>query len=266
MRDFRDKIIWITGASSGIGEEMARQSAALGAKLVLSARNQEALEKVAQSLSEITECLVMPMDLSESDHFEELADQVITHYGQIDLVFMSGGISQRSVVSETSMEIDRRIMEVNFFGNVALAKAVLPFMRQHEHGGFAIMSSVAGKTGYFERSAYSASKHALHGFFESLRFEEYDQDIKVHIIMSGPVNTNMGRNAIDATGKARGIDDPMLENGLDPKECVELIINGIQKDELEIMISKGPESLGMKIKALFPRLYFNMARRRHARG
>lgn len=266
MRDFRDKVIWITGASSGIGREMAVQSSELGAKLVLSARNKEALQDVQKNLPQSCESLILPMDMADSSGFVKLSEKVIETFGSIDLVFMSAGISQRSEVFDTSIEIDRRIMEVNFFGNVALTKAVLPFMIKQGNGSFAIMSSIAGKTGYFERSAYSASKHALHGFFESLRFEEFRHKIRVHLIISGPVNTNMGRNAIDSSGKSQGLDDPMLMNGLDPKDCVELIIQGIQRDKMEIIISKGPESMGMKIKALFPRLYFNLARRRHARG
>ncbi len=266
MRSFKDKVIWITGASSGIGEEMARQSADLGARLILSARNETALNKLASSLPGNTESMVLPLDMAKSENFEQLVPQVLARFGQIDMVFMSAGISQRSEVRNTSIEIDRKIMEVNFFGNVALAKAVLPQMHQQKSGSFAVMSSIAGKTGFFKRSAYSASKHALHGFFESLRFEEYENNIKVHLILSGPVNTNMGRNAIDASGSARGMDDPMLENGLDPKDCVNQIIQYIKRDAMEIMVTKGPESIGMKIKALLPRLYFNMARRRHARS
>lgn len=265
VRNFRDKVIWITGASSGIGKEMAVQSAQLGAKLVLSARNETALNNLQKELPETCVSLILPMDMAESTNFHKLAQKVKETFGAIDLVFMSAGVSQRSEVRETSLDIDRRIMEVNYFGNIALAKAVLPIIHQQGSGSFGVMSSIAGKTGYFQRSAYSASKHALHGFFESLRFEEFENNIKVHLIISGPVNTNMGRNAIDASGTARGVDDQMLKSGLDPRVCVERIIRGIQRDKMEITISKGPESMGMKIKALFPRLYFSLARRKHNR-
>lgn len=266
MRDFRDKLIWITGASSGIGREMALQSAKLGARLVLSARSEEAMKELQKELPDTCQSLILPMDMAESGNFDELAQQVLENFGAIDLVFMSAGISQRSEVIETDIAIDRRIMEVNFFGNIALAKAVLPQMRKQKSGSFCVISSVTGKTGFFLRSAYAASKHALHGYFESLRLEEYENNIKVHLICPGPVNTNIARNSIDASGKAQGIQDPMQELGMPVEECVDEIIRSIQKDELERVISKGSEAMGMKLKALFPKLYFNIVRKRDARG
>jgi dehydrogenase/reductase SDR family protein 7B len=265
VREFRDRVIWITGASSGIGKEMAIQSAKLGASLVLSARNTQALEELQDQLSD-TPTLVLPMDMADSENFPELAQKVIGKFGQIDLVFMSAGISQRSEVIETEMSIDRRIMEVNFFGNIALAKAVLPQMRKQKSGRFCVISSITGKTGFFLRASYAASKHALHGYFESLRMEEYENNIKVHIICPGPVNTNISLNSIDASGQAQGIHDPMQEMGMTPEECVDEIIRSIRKDDLEKIISKGSEAFGMKLKALFPGLYFKIARRRNPRG
>ena len=265
MRDFRDKVIWITGASSGLGREMAVQSAAMGAKLVLSARSSEALEALKSELQS-TECLVLPMDVSGSDDFSAEAERVLEKFGRIDLVFMAAGVSQRSEAFETSMETTRKIMDINFFGNIALAKAVLPQMRKQQQGSFCVISSITGKTGFYLRSIYAASKHALHGYFESLRFEEYDNNIKVHMICPGPVNTNMSRNSLDASGKPRGVHDAMQENGMTPEDCISQIIDSIKKEKFEAIISRGPEAFGMKLKALLPRLYFKMARRRNAHG
>ena len=245
---------------------MARQSAAEGAKLVLSARNKEALEKLAAELPEGAESMILPMDMADSGNYDQLAHEVAQRFGRIDMVFMSAGISQRSEAHETDISIDRRIMEVNFFGNIALAKAVLPLMRKQKSGSFCVISSVTGKTGFFLRSAYAASKHALHGYFESLRLEEYENNIKVHLICPGPVNTNIARNSIDATGKPQGIQDPMQEFGMSVEECVQEIIRSIKQNKLEAIISRGSEGLGMKIKALFPKLYFKLVRRRGARG
>ena len=245
---------------------MAVQSAKLGAKLVLSARNEEALQDLSKELPDSCENLVLPADMGDGSSFEKLTQRVIERFGRIDLVFMSAGISQRSEVIETDIAIDRRIMEVNFFGNIALAKAALPQMRKQKSGSFCVISSITGKTGFFLRSAYAASKHALHGYFESLRLEEYDHNIKVHIVCPGPVNTNISINSIDASGKPQGVHDPMQEMGMSPEYCVDEIIRSIKKEELERIISKGPEAFGMKLKALFPRLYFNMVRRRNARG
>ena len=266
MREFRDKVIWITGASSGIGREMAIQSAKRGARLVISARNEDALNELRGELPDPSACLVLSMDMAVNSDFDALAKEVIEKFGAIDLVFMSAGISQRSEVHETDMVIDRRIMEVNYFGNVALTKAVLPFMRKQKSGSFCVISSITGKTGFFLRAAYAASKHALHGFFESLRMEEYHNNISVHIICPGPVNTNISLNSLDASGEAQGIHDPMQELGMTPQECVDEIIRSIRKGDLEKVISKGPEAMGMRIKALFPGLYFKMARRRNPRG
>lgn len=266
MREFRDKVIWITGASSGIGYEMAIQCAREGARLVLSARNQAALEDLQRLLPSGTESLILPMDMEQPELFPDLASQVVERFGRIDLVFMSAGISQRSKVIETAMSIDRRIMEVNFFGNVALAKAVLPQMRMQKGGAFCVISSITGKTGFYLRSAYAASKHALHGYFESLRLEEHEHNIRVHIICPGPVNTNISRNSLDAEGKAQGVHDAMQEKGMSPEDCVKAIIKSIRNNKLESVITNGPEAFGMKLKALFPAFYYKMLRRRNARG
>ncbi|MDZ7848859.1 MAG: SDR family oxidoreductase [Owenweeksia sp.] len=254
------------GASSGIGREMARQANALGAKVVLSARGARVLEGLKKELSHPENALVLPLDMEQSLVFGEKVKQVVEQFGRIDLLFNNAGISQRSEVHESSLEIDRKIMEINFFGTVALTKAVLPVMRKQKSGHFAVISSITGKTGFYERSAYAASKHALHGFFESLRLEEEKNNIKVTIICPGPVRTNISVNSIDSTGQPHGQMDKMQEEGMPVEDCVKQIIKSIQKDKLEVFVSQGPEAFGMKLKALMPRLYFKMVKKRKARG
>ena len=177
---FSGQVVWITGASSGIGEALAAAFAQGGAKLVLSARRPNELERVAAKCGS-AEVLVLPMDLAKSDGFDALAQTVLARFGRIDLVVHNGGISQRSWVKDTQMEVHRRIMEVNYFGAVALTRAVLPSMLAARRGQFVVISSVMGKVGTPLRSAYGASKHALHGFFDCLRAEVAKELSLIHI-------------------------------------------------------------------------------------
>ncbi|HIP31775.1 MAG TPA: SDR family NAD(P)-dependent oxidoreductase, partial [Crocinitomicaceae bacterium] len=171
MNVFKNKIVWVVGASSGIGKEMAVQLAKNGAIVVLSSRKEEQLEEVLNLLERKEQHLILPLDLENSSNFSELTKLVISKYGCIDFLFNNGGLSQRSNAADTPLEVDRRIMEINYFGNIALTKAVLPYMQKQKSGHLVIISSIAGKFGFFLRSAYSASKHALHGFYESVMLE-----------------------------------------------------------------------------------------------
>ena len=156
---------WVTGASSGIGEEICRQLAARGFRLILSARNEEKLQLLKATLPNAEDHLVVPLDLELSKHFGELADRVVAQAGQVNFLYNIGGVSQRSEAAETSLDVDRRIMETNYFGTIALTKALLPHFQRQQSGHIVVISSIAGKFGFYLRSAYSASKHALHGFF-----------------------------------------------------------------------------------------------------
>lgn len=266
MRIFEHKVVWITGASSGIGREMAWQCNERGARVVLSARNADALEKLQGELAHPHDALVLPLDMEQSLVFAEKVAQVTERFGRIDMLFNNAGISQRSAVRDTPLEIDRKIMEVNFFGTVALTKAVLPVMRKQQSGHIAVISSITGKTGFFERSAYAASKHALHGFFESLRLEEEASGIAVSMICPGSVRTDISRHSLNHKGEAHGQMDAMQENGMPVEKCVRQIIAGLKRERHELIISEGSEALGMKIKALFPKLYYNLLKKRKARG
>lgn len=257
----KNKIIWITGATSGIGEEMAIQLSSLGAKLVLSARRENELERVKKRCS--GPVLVLPLDLANSNAFEEKVNSVIKHYGKIDMLINNGGISQRSSASETPLELDRKIMEVNYFGNIALSKAVLPVFKEQKSGRFVVISSLSGKFGFFLRSAYAASKHALVGFYESLRLEEENNGIKVSLVFPGLIQTNISQNALSKDGKAHGALDENQAKGISPKKCAQQIINGIKKDKLEIFAGAG-ELKAVTIKRLFPKLFHKIIRKQSA--
>ena len=262
MKNFQDKIIWITGASAGIGEEMARQLSQKGATIILSARRKEALEKVQQSLPFPEKSYVLTIDMEAPETFSEKVNEVIQKFGKVDLLFLNAGISQRSYVANTDISVDRRLMEVNYFGPVALTKILLPFLQKQKESYIAVNSSLAGKFGFFERSAYSASKFALHGFFETLRLEEAENNIHVNMLCAIGIKTGISQNALDGSGKAYNKESAMQEEGIAVDDCVSQMIEGISKNKKEVIIGKGMQRHSTKIKELMPELFFKMLLKR----
>jgi short-subunit dehydrogenase len=260
MEGFKNKIVWITGASSGIGEAMAIQVANEGGKVVLSARNETKLQELKAKLQNSDDHLILPLDLEHSSNFGELVGQVKEHFGRIDYLFNNGGMSQRSEVHETSMDVDRRIMEINYFGNIALAKALLPVFREQKSGHFLIISSIAGKFGFFLRSAYSASKHALHGFYESLMLEEESNGVKVTIACPGKINTNISVNAVGAGGKQHGVMDHNQATGMSAEQCAKELITAVIKNKKEVLIGN-KEIKAVTLKRFFPKLFWKVIRK-----
>lgn len=260
---FENKIAWVTGASSGIGEELVRQLANNGARVVLSARNGEALEKIRLSLPNPEKHLVIPLDLEHSSNFLDLAQIVFNEMKAIHFLFNNGGLSQRSTVAETSLEVDRKIMEINYFGNIALTKAVLPYMIQQKEGHFVVISSIAGKFGFFLRSAYSASKHALHGFYESLMLEEESNGILVTIACPGKINTNISLNALQGSGSAHGEMDHNQETGMSAQQCVEILLNAVNHKKKEILIGN-KEIKAVTLKRFLPFLFWKVIKKQSA--
>ena len=262
MADFTGKVVWITGASSGIGEALARAFWAAGADLVLSARRKEELERVSASLPSVPgrRCLVLPMDVSDSPSFPASVERVKDAFGRIDVLVNNAGVSQRSWATETPLEIDRRIMEVNFFGTVALTKCVLPTMLERRAGQIIVISSVAGKFGFYLRSAYSASKHALHGFFESLRMEVHRQGVGVMLVCPGKIRTPISMNALTAEGRPFNAMDEGQLKGVPAEVCADRILKGALRGEEEVYIG-GREVRALWIKRLFPGLFSRLIRR-----
>ena len=249
---FSNQVVWITGASSGIGEALAVAFAKTGAKLVLSARRQEELDRVA-ALCTGAEVFVLPMDLAKSDGFDALTAQVISRYGRIDVVVHNGGISQRSWVKDTAMEVHRRIMEVNYFGTVALTRAVLPSMLGNKRGQFVVISSVMGKVGTPMRSAYAASKHALHGFFDCLRSEVAKEGLIVTMICPGFIATNVSKNALTADGTPTNKTGDDIANGLDPALAAAQIIAAVSSKKSDAYVGKlGKDRLALTLQRFLP--------------
>ena len=260
---FENKVIWITGASSGIGEELARQFASNGAILILSARNLQKLEEIKESLANHSKHLVLPLDLEKSDEFEVMARDVFNRFGRIDVLVNNGGISQRANAFETSMDVNRKIMEVDFFGNIALTKVVLPFMQKQKSGQVLVISSIAGKFGFFLRSAYSAAKHALHGYYESLALEEEHNGILVTIVCPGKINTPISTNAINADGNRHGIMDHNQKTGMPVDICVDKMLKALKNKKREVLIGN-KEIFAVRIKRFFPALFWRIIKNQSA--
>lgn len=263
MNSFQNKVVWITGASSGIGEALANQLAVAGATLVLSGRNYNRLEEVRLKLPLPEKHLVVPLDLEHSSNFSELARSVVEKVQRIDILINNGGISQRGTAFETDEVVDRRIMEVNYFGNIALTKAVLPYMRKQGSGHIVVLSSIAGKFGFFLRSAYSASKHALHGFYESLMLEEEGNGIKVTIACPGKINTNISVNALNSSGQSHGVMDHNQATGMSAEECAQKMLKAVLKGKKEVLIGN-KEIKAVTLKRFFPALFWKIIRKQSA--
>ncbi len=261
MSDYKNKVVWITGASSGIGEALAKAFAKKGALLVLSARRQEELERVKKELSLTNDnCLVLPLDLLAIDTFDKLTQQVLSKFQRIDFLVNNGGMSQRSYTKETPLDIDRKVMEVNYFGTIALTKNVLPVMLKQQGGNIIVISSISGKFGFYLRSAYSAAKHALHGFFESLRMEVFDNNIRILLVCPGKINTNISLNAITQDGTKHNKMDAATQNGLSADECAKQILAGVDKNYEEIFVG-GAELRAIWVKRFFPKLFSKLIRK-----
>lgn len=260
MSFFKDKVIWITGASSGIGEALALEFAKQGARLIISARREDELKRVA-TLTKLPDLdlMVLPFDLKDTSNASGLTANIINKFGRIDILVNNGGMSQRSEMEKTSIEIDRDLMEVNYFSAVNLTRAVLPYMKRQKSGHVIVISSVAGKFGFYLRSGYSAAKHALHGFFDSFRLETEKSGIKTLIVCPGKIKTNISLNAVTNKG-AHGKMDPSHENAMSAEECASIILKAIQNNDEEILVG-GKELLAVKIKRFFPKWFGRIIRK-----
>ncbi len=258
---FSGKIVWITGASSGIGEALVYAFAKEGAKIILSARRESELNRVVKEAGLTTEnSLVLPFDLSDTSNIQSLTEKVIQKFQRVDILINNGGNSQRAEAKDTPLEIDRNLMEVNYFSAVAITKSVLPHMLQQKSGHIVAVSSIAGKFGFYLRSGYSAAKHALHGFYESLRLETEKSGIKTLLVCPGKIKTNISLNALDATGGAHNKMDASHENAMSAETCAGIILLAIRENKEEILIG-GKELKAVWVKRFFPKLFSKIIRK-----
>jgi len=260
--DLKGKTYWITGASSGIGEGVATAlSKEDGVSLILCGRNAEALSRVAsQCRSNGANVRVEEFDLTDYDAMHKAVDSVLSEGVRVDALLNFAGMSQRALALDTPLEIDRKVMEVDYFGTIALTKALVPHMIEKGGGLVVATSSIVGKFGFPLRSAYSASKHALHGFFESLRAETAGENLQVTMVIPGRVATNVSRNAITADGKKYGKMDPGQEGGMSIDKSARIILRGIRRGRKEILYG-GASILMVYIRRWFPCLYYALSSR-----
>jgi short-subunit dehydrogenase len=256
MPFFENKVVWITGASSGIGEALAYTFAKQNAKLILSARRVEELERVAANCQLPTANLfILPMDVSKHDEIEAKAQLALSHFGEIDILINNAGLSHWSKIKDMTIDVLKKIMDTNFLGGVALTKAVLPSMLEKKKGHIVVVSSILGKIVTHKQAAYNASKHALHGFFDTLRAEYGGNGIKVLIVCPGFVNTNVAKNSLDRSGNPIGKNNKMIETGLDPLYVADKILQAIQNNKEEILLAGTKEKFGVLLKRFAPGLF-----------
>ena len=259
-----NKTVWITGASSGVGKSLAIALSKYDCKLILSSRRKEALEDVKTQCKTPNLVYILPLDLADTDPMKAIAKEAVSAFGTIDILVNNGGISQRSPIIETSIDVDRKLMEVDYLGTVALSKALLPHYVAQQSGHYVVVSSLMGKFSSHYRSAYCGAKHALHGFFDALRLEHDKDNVKVTMICPGFVNTNVARNALTADGSKQKHQDDMTENGLDVDVFVKKMISAIRKEKYEAYIGKF-EKFGVFVKRLSPRLIHKLVMRSKVR-
>lgn len=256
-----NKVIWVTGASSGIGKALAIALSTKNVKLVLSSRNIEALESVKNLCKEPKNVHIIPLDLEDFNSLKEKANLAINAFGHVDILVNNGGVSQRSLAHETQIAVDKRIMDINYIGTVALTKAILPHFIANKKGHFVVTTSIVGKIGTPLRSSYAASKHALHGFFDSLRAENHKNNIVVSLICPGFINTNVSKNALIGNGTALGKMDVATGKGMSAERCATLIIKAIEKQKAEVYIAGAKEKMGVYVKRFFPKLFAVLIRK-----
>lgn len=258
---FNGKTIWITGATSGIGKAVAIELSKEKAHLILSGRNEKALEEIGSTCKKNgSKVTTIPFDLGDEKSIVSAWDMVRLAGLKIDALYNFGGISQRSLASETPLFVDRKLFEVNYFGTIALSKLVLKQMIENGGGHLAATSSPVGKFGFPYRSSYSASKHALHGFFESVLAENKSNNIRVSMMIPGFINTNISVNAVNSEGEAHGKLDSNQAEGMSAETCARILCKGLRKEKKEIFAGN-KEIIMIYIRRFLPRLYYYMASR-----
>ena len=230
--NFINKVVWITGASSGIGKSLALELSKQKTKLIISSRNETALLKVKNECENPEYVKIIPLDLEDYTNFNLKVKEAINLFGSIDVLINNAGISQRSFVKDTLITVDKRIMDINYLGTIALTKALLPYFITKNSGHFVVITSIVGKIGTPLRSSYAASKHALHGFFDSLRAEVYQNNIKVTLACPGFVQTNVSLNALTGDGSPQNKMDVATNNGLTSEDFVIQLLKAVKNEKL----------------------------------
>lgn len=264
MKVNKEKVVWITGASTGIGEALAYAYSKKNNKIVISSRNKELLEQVRLNCTYPENVYVLPLDITIFNELPDKVNEAISAFGPIDLLINNAGISQRSLIIDTDFDVYKKLMEVNYLGTVALTKALLPEFIKQKKGQFVTVTSLMGKFSSPFRSGYCGVKHALHGFFDALRMEHEKDGIAVTLICPGFVQTNVAKNALTADGSAQNNEDDATKNGLPVALFAKKMINAIEKEKFEAYIGQ-KEIMGVYLKRFFPKLLHKVVLRSNVR-
>ena len=259
---FENKVVWITGASSGIGEALAKRFASAGSRLILSSRREEELVRVAGLCPEAPSVFVLPLDLAKPESLADAAHSVLAREKAVDVMVHNGAVSQRSFAADTRYDVDELLLRTNYLGPVALTKALLPSMRARRQGHFIVMSSVLGKFGLPGRSSYCASKHALHGFFDTVRAEVWQDNIQVTLVLPGWVRTNISINALTASGAPQRKMDSGTASGFTPEFCAERIVAAAEAGKPEINVVRLQENFALHASRFAPGFFRRLIRGR----
>ncbi len=260
---FDKKVWWITGASSGIGAALAEELSARGASLILSGRNVPALEEVAVKCSET---LILPFESTDYDQIPAITEKAWAWKGRVDALVNNAGISQRSLAIETAFGVYERMIAVDLLGPIALTQANLPRMAAAGSGRIVAISSVTGIVGSPLRSAYSAAKHGLIGYHDSVRCETAHLGIEVHVVAPGSIKTNVSRNAVTADGSTRGESDDAIENGLPASDAASAMLDAIASGQREIILATGLEAHISQLRRADPEALFDQMAQAVSRG
>ncbi|XP_045139074.1 dehydrogenase/reductase SDR family protein 7-like isoform X2 [Portunus trituberculatus] len=264
------KVVLITGASSGLGEALAHALYKCGVRLILAARNTEKLENIKETLlktykpPELHVPTIIKLDLEELNSIPGVVEEIIASHGRVDILINNAGISYRGVAAETDISVDIRLMLVNFFGQVALTKAILPLMLKRKTGHIVAVSSVQGKLAIPYRSCYTASKHALQGFFDSLRAEVAESKVKVTVISPGYIATNLSVNAVTGDGSMYGEMDETTSGGMSPEYVADSIVGCLTNGSEELVLAPVLHHVAILLRTLSPPLVTHIMKRRAA--
>lgn len=252
MKSISGQVIWITGASSGIGEALAYELSTMGNTLILSARNKERLTEVKARCKNSAKAHILPMDLKDFSAMPTLVSQAIEATGPIDILINNAGISQRSLIADTHFDVYKKLIDINYLGTIALSKAVLPYFIAQQKGHFVTITSLMGRFGSPLRSGYCGAKHGLHGFFDVLRMEHEKDNVDVTLVCPGFIKTNVAKNALTADGSPQNVNDHATSKGMEVQIFAKKMISAVAKKKFEVNIG-GKEIAGVYLKRFFPK-------------
>eukprot|EP00794_Sanderia_malayensis_P009099 gene9099-10071_t len=264
--DVREKVVLITGASSGLGEACAWKFAKAGAKVILCARNMDRLQRIRNEIikqvDQVEDPKLLYLDLNVESNISKMMEEALKLYGCIDILINNAGISFRGAVQDTTIDVHRNLMNVNYFGAVVLTRAVLPSMVNRKAGHIVTVSSVQGKIAIPYRSAYAASKHACEAFFNCLRSEIADSNIFVTVVSPGYIHTNLSLNAVTSDGTSYGVLDSTTANGMHPTYVAGQIVDAVETRQEQVILADFKSNIAIILNCIWSSLFYKIMKKR----